>query len=428
MTSHAEMGKYLAHLRDKAGLKQNELAQKVTWSPAVLSRVESGERAVSTEELTSILEAIGTEEARRFRETAGRVWRISQKPPLGHPNEELLWEAEKVLQSIKELSERPDIRNVFVKRLEEFRDELDSAVSLVFGTEHSVAFVGDIGVGKTTAICRVADLEVEKEKSFDSVLYTDGGGATVCDVHLIQGPKYGLAVEPMGENELCREVLEFAHFLKPSQEAIQEEEAGDPDSNGTSREIIRAIRNMGGLTRNIRKDTKPNGKQVRVTVDPAKELAEKSIDSKALAVEILTRMALEKRTRRELWHSGTSAEEPLLWLQKVFAQVNNGRHPEFSIPKRIDITVPKRILEEELLSISIIDTKGIDGAAERRDLEEHFNTPKTIVILCSSFFDAPSASVREVTKKGKRRALRKFRDKGCGSCVATWESSTRCKG
>ncbi len=60
MNTDVEVGKYLARLRDKAGLKQNELAQKVTWSPAVLSRVESGERAVSSDELNSILKAIGT--------------------------------------------------------------------------------------------------------------------------------------------------------------------------------------------------------------------------------------------------------------------------------------------------------------------------------------------------------------------------------
>ena len=87
MARITEMGMYLARLRDNAGIKQNELAKKVTWSPAVLSRVESGERAVSSEELNCILEAIGTDEALRFRETAGRDWRELQKPPLGHPDE-----------------------------------------------------------------------------------------------------------------------------------------------------------------------------------------------------------------------------------------------------------------------------------------------------------------------------------------------------
>ena len=120
----------------------------------------------------------------------------------------------------------------------------------------------------------------------------------------------------MGENELRREVLEFARFLKRSPEAHQEEETGDPDSHGTSKEIECAIRNMSGLTRKVSRETGSDGKRVRVTVDSARDLAEESADSNALAVEILARMDLQKRTRRELWHSENSSEEPLLWLQE----------------------------------------------------------------------------------------------------------------
>lgn len=401
MHTDTGVGKYLAHLRDKAGLKQNELAQKVTWSSAVLSRVESGERAVSADELNSILDAIGTEEARQFQKIAGRIWRKLQKPPLGHPDESLLWEAEQALQRVEELSMKPDIKNIFVKRLKEFQDELGSAAGLVLGTEHSVAFVGDIGVGKSTAICRVADLEVQKGKTLVPVLEVGGGGVTICEVHLVQGPYYGLVVEPMGENELRKEVLEFAQFLKPSPEAHQDEEIGDLDSHGTSKEIERAIRNMSGLTRRVSRETGPDGKRIRVTIDSAKDLSEESADSNALAVEILARMDLQKRTRRELWHSENSSENPLLWLQRNFMEVNNGRHPEFSIPKRIEVTVPQQILGEESLSIRIIDTKGIDRTAERQDLEEHFSAPNTIVVLCSSFNDAPSTSVQNLLERAQ---------------------------
>ena len=401
MYTDTEVGKYLALLRDKAGLKQNELAQKVTWSSAVLSRVESGERAVSTDELNSILDAIGTKEARQFQKTAGRIWQKLEKPPLGHPDESLLWKAEQALQRVEELKMKPDIKNIFVKRLEEFHDELGNTASLVLGTEHSVAFVGDLGVGKSTAICRVADLEVQKGKTLVPVLEVGGGGVTVCEVHLLQGPYYGLAVEPMDENELRREVLEFAQFLKRSPEAYQEEEIGDLDSHGTSKEIERAIRNMSGLTRKVSRETKPDGKRIRVTVDSARDLAEESGDSNALAVEILARMDLQKRIRRELWHSENSSENPLLWLQRNFVEINNGRHPEFSIPKRIEITVPQRILGEESLAIRIVDTKGIDRTAERRDLEEHFSAPNTIVVLCSSFNDAPSISVQNLLERAK---------------------------
>ena len=55
MVTDVEIGKYIAYIRDKAGLKQNELAEKVGWSPPVLSRVESGERPTTTEERNLIL-------------------------------------------------------------------------------------------------------------------------------------------------------------------------------------------------------------------------------------------------------------------------------------------------------------------------------------------------------------------------------------
>src|SRR5262249_39447797 len=32
--------------------------------------------------------------------------------------------------------------------------------------------------------------------------------------------------------------------------------------------------------------------------------------------------------------------QPLEWLQEIFERVNNGNHPEFSLPKRIEIIVP----------------------------------------------------------------------------------------
>ena len=37
-----EVGRYLAAIRERAGIKQAELARKITWSPAVLSRIETG--------------------------------------------------------------------------------------------------------------------------------------------------------------------------------------------------------------------------------------------------------------------------------------------------------------------------------------------------------------------------------------------------
>lgn len=400
-----EIGNHLAHLRDKAGFSQKELAQKVTWSPAVLSRVESGERPVSQEELASILEAIGTEDALDFSETVGRIWHYIEKPILGHPAEPLLWRTEQVLQEIEKLRQDPAIRHTFANRLGEYEKELVDIASNVGRNEHTIAFVGNIGIGKTTALCRISDLEVLKETSvFPSpVLDYGGGGVTVCEVHLVRGPGYGIIVEPRSAEEIDREVLEFSKYLLPSHDIDPDHELEGQDFSGTSKEIERAIRNMSGLAPERRRRSDSTRTE---RLDPARNLAAEFNDPESLATEILTRMKLPSRTRRKLWFSDVSGKKPLPWLEEVFKQVNNGRHPEFSLPRRIDVLVPHRILSEEFLNIRLVDTKGIDGTAEREDLETHFYDPNAVVVLCSAFNEAPSPSVQQLLTRAKDGNIR----------------------
>ena len=66
MSRDAAIGQYLATLRDKAEIKQGEMARMLGWSPAVLSRIESGTRPASSEELSALLSAIDLPEARTF--------------------------------------------------------------------------------------------------------------------------------------------------------------------------------------------------------------------------------------------------------------------------------------------------------------------------------------------------------------------------
>ena len=65
--SAIELGRHLTHVREQAGIKQADLARRVTWSSAVLSRIENGERELGHEELEAILDAIGTPAAAELR-------------------------------------------------------------------------------------------------------------------------------------------------------------------------------------------------------------------------------------------------------------------------------------------------------------------------------------------------------------------------
>ena len=55
--------------------------------------------------------------------------------------------------------------------------------------------------------------------------------------------------------------------------------------------------------------------------------------------------------------------------------MNNGRHPEFTLPRRIEVVVPFPLVSGTDLSIRMIDSKGIDRTAARADLEAHPTTP-----------------------------------------------------
>ena len=325
-----------------------------------------------------------------------KIWEHLPEPPPEHPDGELLWEAEKALRSIEELSENPDIKHAFATRLAEYTSEIKGVAIPIQTTEHSIAFMGNIGVGKTTAMCRITGLEVSTDgkTALEPVLDVGAGGTTVCEVALVQGANYAISIEPRSENEIHREVREFARYHIEALETHQEE-SEEADSHGTSKEIERAIRNMSGLT-----TSRPRVDGRRVRVDSARDLAEELSDLGLLETAILEKMNLQGRTTREVSYSQGIGKDPLVWLKDTFAQVNNGRHPEFSLPSRIEIKVPQSILAEESLSVRIVDTKGIDDTAEREDLESHFREPNTVVILCSGFNEAPSPSVQQLLKRG----------------------------
>ena len=213
------------------------------------------------------------------------------------------------------------------------------------------------------------------------VLETGSGGITICEVDVQQGPDYGVIVSCAPTMRYVATYLISRILLNPAQAT----QSADDETvfSGISREIGRALRNMTKL-RAKRAEKKPDGTIVPA-VDEGRVLAEATGDVKTLIVEILSRLEPHKRDRRDVWHSGTDGMPPLEWQQQVFEQINNGRHPEFTLPARIQLVTPNTVLRASPLSVTIIDTQGIDDIAERADIEQHFDDLHTVVILCTRF-------------------------------------------
>ena len=400
--SPLELGRRLMQVRELAGMKQAELARRVTWSPAVLSRIESGERPLTDDELKAVTDAIGSPEASQLSAVLGRDWQIIPRPPLDHPDQDLLWDAEQTCRKLNALRSSPDIRPAFEHRLTEYVDDLLQTSNLLLRRDHQIAVVGPIGIGKSTLICKATGLEVPTADGGAPVpvLEVGGGGITVCEVHLRTGREHGIVIDPCSDNEIRAHVTDFAeHILKGRAAPDADDLAVNPEETlGISREIERAIRNMASLK--VRREKGADGKTIRR--DEAKELAQTATNVREYVVEVLTRMELHRRDRRDLRYDSAYGKSALAWLQDIFEQINNGSYPEFSLPKRIELIVPDPLLGTNDLSIRFVDTKGIDRTAARADLERHLEEPHTLALLCSGFNDAPSSAAHLLLERAKQ--------------------------
>lgn len=403
--NNVPIGPYLAKVREGAKMSQAQLGQAVTFSTATISRIESGEKDATEEELAAMLNAIGTGEAKQLAQFLKQDWDELPRPPLDHPNREALWEANLALRKLAALRRDEDLKAVFLRQIDLYEEELRRIAGFLASRDHQIACIGSIGVGKSTAICKLTGLLKSGEDKLDKqiVLETGAGGITLCEVHISKGPRYGLRIVPRTEDSIRRDVLDFCDYLmnstKPASEAEDEDDDGDP--LGISKEVVRAIRNMAQLTEKRREE---NGKRIRI--DPAKELARQFGTAQELCIHILTKMDLLRRQRRDDWYPENHPTSPAQWLQELFSAVNNGRHPEFTLPQKIEVIVPDPVFESTELPIRIIDTKGIDQTAERQDLECHFDDPRTLVVLCSRFNDAPEVALQSLLRRAKDAGAR----------------------
>jgi len=410
--SEVPVGRYLAEVRDEAGMTQANLANRVTLSTATLSRIESGEKTATEEEVGTILKAIGTPKAKGLTEYLKQEWDHIDRPAFDHPDRTVLWEANQMLRKLDKLRNAPDVKGVFIRQMDLYEKEIRRLCQFLQSRNHQVAFIGGIGVGKSTAICKLVNLFKSVEEKLDRqiVLETGAGGITLCEVHITQGPKYGIRIVPRSEDSIRKDVEDFADYLfriaRPETATANDSDSEDGDPLGISKEVVRAIRNMAGLTEKRKEE---NGKRVRI--DPAKDLAQQYETSQELAIQILTRMELLRRTRKDAWYPDDSPHPATHWLQQVFSEINNGRNTEFTLPQQIEVVVPYPVFESRELPLRLIDTKGIDQTAERQDLECHLDDPRTLVVLCSRFNDAPEVAIQSLLNRAQDAGVRDISQK-----------------
>ena len=388
----ARIGAAITRLRAEAGVTQALLAHITGLDQSRISRIEKGEVFASAD-VDRVLEAIdtlGEATAGEFKKHIGRDWLHIEPPSFWNPERVCLELTEETLGEIATFLSNDDCPWPLRRQIERQRESLLRAAGFLGRLQHNIAFMGDMGVGKSTAISFLFDLLVPPslaEKTINRpVLETGAGGTTICEVHIKGGPQFGLSLQPMGVGEMREFVSDFCASKWATHNSEQRQTG---ESVGISREVERAIRNMSHLVR--RRET-VDGKAIYH--DPVVDLIKSSDSEDEFRARVLALLNLDNRTRRELWYEISTRKHPMEWITETFKAVNNGRLMDVPLPKSIDLLIPNFGRTFGELDITVIDTKGVDDVAVREDLDHRLKDPRTAIVFCSRFNDAPGTSAR----------------------------------
>jgi transcriptional regulator with XRE-family HTH domain len=357
--------------RENAGMNQAALAGRLGVSGSVLSRLEK-EDTTDRAMAWRYLEGVGSEESAAIREFFTLNWRITERPAFHHPDRATLWDVERALQLLDDFEHSPDFDPILARPVHTLRSRLMAGVRYLQRIDHGIAWIGSIGVGKTTALAYATNLVVHQVDGHPKSVFPVGRGrTTVCEVSVKLAPAFGIVVESLSNDEIRALVSDLVN--------------GITSEAGVSTEHDRVLRNMADLRK---RQSVEDGK--RIFIDPIKEFLSAGDTVEDVVTQIMVRLNLANRTQNQMILSDKK-EHGLEWLAENVEKINFGQHPDFSVPARITVLLPSKLLRGSSYDISVIDTKGIEGTTQRPDLQSQIDDPRNLSVLCTRFEEAPGS-------------------------------------
>lgn len=268
---------------------------------------------------------------------------------------------------------------------------LSGRVEFLRGRAFRVAFVGPVGVGKTAivgSIPRLFDGDVpttDQELNQRSILPVGGGRTTICEVRVrcttpAESSRVGLLIDPLPPEQMAVELAQYAALLWAEHNAAA---AGRHDRGKyLPREVERALDHMTGLSKRFGHDVEARTRWIASCGD-----------EESLTKSVIDAADLSSRTEQAWWWGNDAAGLHALHVR--LHEVNSGRYAKAALPRIMTIAVPDTCPGSQLgLQLELVDTRGLDGhVASRDDIRERLQDRTCIVVACSTFVDAPHASV-----------------------------------
>jgi predicted ATPase/GTPase SAR1 family protein len=311
-----------------------------------------------------------------------------------------------VLESLKNLSQLPDPH--ISTAAAQWLHSLAEKQTFLAGRDHPVVFIGKPGVGKSSVINVVSNLLLSEAPPTDkvslknlSVLATGAGRTSICEVQVkgSERPEYLLEIEPFESAQMEQEIDLYARaeWQRFSRNDIARRPI-DEDADPSAQEWQRAIRYMTGYAESYESYRAEDGSQKKRLIKPL-EAQFSAFDSEtAFAKHMIARANLSSRTRT-IW-SWSADKANLKELKKQFEALNQGSEATAMLPQKIIVSIaPPFLSNQSGLDLQLIDTRGLDGPmSARADLYDWLRNPRSVVILCSSFKEAPDILSRTLLR------------------------------
>ena len=276
------------------------------------------------------------------------------------------------------------------RRINEYKEDYQQSIGFLNKSKR-VAFIGDVGKGKTTAICRAFELFSQNDPT-DLLLSHSSGRTTICEVEIIpNSSSIKIEILPYENEEVMHLLNDYSKniFNKAHPVATDDRINANAINEGfaLSGEVEKAFRNMLGLNGGSLNE---RGRMIQNDVKFASEFTDRNDMLRVME----SKLELHKRMDTVLEAPKEMTNNSFEWIKDTFKSINIGKTSTVSLPRKVFIHVA-----DDLSNYHIVDTKGLDGTTNRRDINQCLESDLTLNVICSSFNDAPDQSMRKIVEQ-----------------------------
>ncbi len=200
--------------------------------------------------------------------------------------------------------------------------ELEMLAQLLAINQYRLVFIGQVEVGKTTAICHLIGLTADRDKKkklsktgpekvfhvTEDLMATGAGFTTLCEVVIMPANGNRFVIEPYGRQEVERTIADFCQVVwkrvYPDSEDSGQQAGGGSEQVNFPPELVRAVRNMVKLPERERRDD--------AAIRLAQEFADQGFEQ--FRSRVLSQANLDARTQTEFVCQGDEPD-PRKWIK-----------------------------------------------------------------------------------------------------------------